>query len=201
MLQGVKIAKAILNAKITDQIALLKKHGFNGRKLNNKKKLSKINGEKIDDIRPKLMGIESSCSKVYFRHLKTIFPDFLQTSKRTKHNAEDPLNNLLNLGYEVLKGEVYRAVMYAHLDSYLGYLHSIQFAKPSLVCDIQEIFRGVIDEFLIGYCQRLSERSFERNNGRMCLKRNESYKMINAINGHLIAKITECLCLKSQPCV
>ncbi len=46
-----------------------------------------------------------------------------------KHNAEDPLNNLLNLGHEVLKGEVYRGVVYAHLDPYLGYLHSIQFAK------------------------------------------------------------------------
>jgi CRISPR/Cas system-associated endonuclease Cas1 len=43
----------------------------------------------------------------------------------------------------------------AHLDPYLGYLHSIQFAKPSLVCDIQEVFRGLIDEFLIGYSQKL----------------------------------------------
>jgi CRISPR-associated protein Cas1 len=72
--------------------------------------------------------------------------------------------------------------MYAHLDPYLGYLHSIQFAKPSLVCDIQEIFRGLIDEFLIGYSQRLSEESFERKGERVFLKQKESYKMIKAIN-------------------
>jgi CRISPR-associated protein Cas1 len=145
-------------------------------------RLSKINGEKIDDIRPKLMGVESRCSKVYFRQLKTLFPDFLQTSKRTKHKASDPLNNLLNLGYEVLKGEVYRGVMNAHLDPYLGYLHSIQFAKPSLVCDLQEIFRSLIDESLIDYSQKLSMDDFEKKNGRVFLKQKESYKLIKEIN-------------------
>ena len=109
-------------------------------------------------------------------------PSYLATPKRVKYNAEDPLNNLLNLGYEVLKGEVYRGVMYAHLDPYLGYLHSIQFAKPSLVRDIQEIFRGLIDEFLIGYSQKLKEDGFENKNGRMFLKKEESYKLIKAIN-------------------
>ncbi len=164
-------------------------HGLDGRKLNLVEKLSKTNGEKIDDIRPKLMWIESRYSKVYFRHLKTLFPDFLQISKRTKHNAEDPLNNLLNLGYEVLKGEVYKTAMLAHLDPYLGYLHSIQFAKPSLVCDIQEIFRSLIDELLVDYSQKLSKDDFERKNGRMFVKRKESYKLIKAINGFFDKRI------------
>ena len=180
--KGVEIAKAILSAKINNQIALLGRHGFDGHGLNIETKIARIKGEKVDDIRTKLMGIESRYPKVYFRHLKTLFPDFLQTPKRMKHNAEDPLNNLLNLGYEVLKGEVYRGVMYAHLDPYLGYLHSIQFAKPSLVCDIQEIFRGLIDEFLIAYAQKLNEGDFERKGDRMFLKQKESYRLIKAIN-------------------
>jgi len=182
--KGVEIAKAILRAKINNQIALLEKHGFDGHKLDYLiVKLSKIKGEKIDDIRTRLMGIESKVSKPYFKHIKTLFPKFLQTPARMKHNAEDPLNNLLNLGYEVLKGEVYRGAMYAHLDPYLGYLHSIQFAKPSLVCDIQEIFRSLIDDFLINYSQKLSEDSFENKNGMMFLSPKESYRMIKAING------------------
>ena len=73
--------------------------------------------------------------------------------------------------------------MYAHLDPYLGYLHSIQFAKSSLVCDIQEIFRGLIDDFLISYSQRLTEQRFEQKGERMFLNRKESYKLIKAING------------------
>ena len=72
--------------------------------------------------------------------------------------------------------------MYAHLDPYLGYLHSVQFAKPSLVCDIQEIFRGLIDELLVDYTQRLSEGSFKRKGEKVFLKQMESYRMIKAIN-------------------
>lgn len=181
--KGVEIAKALLNAKIDNQIALLGRHGFDGHGLNIETKIARIKGEKVDDIRTKLMGIESKYSKVYFRHLKTLFPDFLQTPSRMKYKAEDPLNNLLNLGYEVLKGEVYRGVMYAHLDPYLGYLHSIQFAKPSLVYDVQEIFRGLIDDFLIDYSQKLTEESFERKGERVFLKQKESYKLIREING------------------
>ena len=181
--KGVEIAKSILSTKIENQIALLDRHGFNGHKLDYLvEKLSKIDGEKIDNIRPRLMGIESRCSKVYFGHFKTLFPNSLQTPKRMKYRAEDPLNNLLNLGYEVLKGEVYRAVMSAHLDPYMGYLHSVQFAKPSLVCDIQEVFRGLIAEFLIEYGQNLHENDYENKNGRIFLKRKESYKFIKAIN-------------------
>ena len=92
------------------------------------------------------------------------------------------MNNLLNLGYEVLAGEVYRAVVRAHLDPYLGYLHSIEPYKLSLVCDIQEIFRSLIDDFTINYSRKLSEKDFERRGRRVFLKRGESYKLIKAID-------------------
>jgi CRISPR-associated protein Cas1 len=181
--KGVEIARAILKAKIQNQIALLERHGFDGHKLAPLlEKLSEIKGQRIDDTRPRFLQVEGRCSAVYFNHLKALFPSFLQAPKRMKYKAEDPLNNLLNLGYEVLKGEVYRGVMYAHLDPYLGYLHSIQFAKPSLVCDIQEVFRGLIDEFLIGYSQKLKRDDFENRGGRMFLKREENYRLIKAIN-------------------
>ena len=124
------------------------------------------------------MQIGKRYSMLYFDHLKTLFPGFLQAPKQVKYKAEDPLNNLLNLGYEVLKGEVYRGVIYANLDTYL---HSIQFGKPSLVCDIQEVFRWLIDEFLISYSRKLKEDTFENKGGRIFLKK-ESYRLIKAVN-------------------
>ena len=42
----------------------------------------------------------------------------------------------------------------------LGFLHSIQYGKPSLVCDFQELFRYFIDDFLIQYCQSLKLKYF-----------------------------------------
>lgn len=41
----------------------------------------------------------------------------------------------------------------------------------------------MIDRFLIDYSYRLNENSFENKGERMFLKRKESYRMINAING------------------
>jgi CRISPR/Cas system-associated endonuclease Cas1 len=42
----------------------------------------------------------------------------------------------------------------------VGFLHSEQFGKPSLVCDFQELYRYLIDDFVIQYCQNLAKRKF-----------------------------------------
>ncbi|MGD0203230.1 MAG: CRISPR-associated endonuclease Cas1 [Candidatus Bathyarchaeia archaeon] len=49
------------------------------------------------------------------------------------------LNNLFNLGYELLSWKAHKALVNAKLEPYLGFLHSEQFGKPSLVCDFMEI--------------------------------------------------------------
>lgn len=50
--------------------------------------------------------------------------------------------------------------MKAKLEPYLGFLHSVQFGKPSLVCDFQELYRYLIDDFLIERCRRLRKKDF-----------------------------------------
>lgn len=181
--KAVVVAKRILRAKIRNQFELLKKHGVVDRNLIGLNlRLEKINGKKIEKCRTRLQVIEAQSSRCYFRDILPLFPKDFQTRSRTKYKALDPLNNLFNLGYEVLKGEVFKAVMYAHLDPYIGFLHSPQFGKPSLVCDLQELFRWVIDDFLIGYTQKLTPESFEDKNRRIFLKRTETYKFVKEIN-------------------
>jgi len=51
-------------------------------------------------------------------------------------------------------------VISAKLEPYLGFLHSEQFGKPSLVCDFQELYRYLIDDFVIQYCRKLAKRDF-----------------------------------------
>ncbi|MEM2915209.1 MAG: CRISPR-associated endonuclease Cas1 [Candidatus Bathyarchaeia archaeon] len=41
------------------------------------------------------------------------------------------------------------ALIKAKLEPYLGFLHSVQFAKPSLVCDFMELYRYLVDDFII----------------------------------------------------
>lgn len=55
----------------------------------------------------------------------------------------------------MLSWKVHRALINAKLEPYLGFLHSIQYGKPSLVCDFQELYRHLVDDFLVQYCQGL----------------------------------------------
>lgn len=50
--------------------------------------------------------------------------------------------------------------MSAKLEPFLGYLHSIKFSTPSLVCDMMEPYRHVIDDLLIERCQKLHKNDF-----------------------------------------
>lgn len=43
---------------------------------------------------------------------------------------------------------------------YLGFLHSEQFGKPGLVCDFMELYRYLIDNFLIQHCKGIGKKSF-----------------------------------------
>jgi CRISPR/Cas system-associated endonuclease Cas1 len=48
----------------------------------------------------------------------------------------------------------------AKLEPYLGFLHSLQVGKPSLVCDFQELYRYLIDDYLIERCRKLRKKDF-----------------------------------------
>jgi CRISPR-associated protein Cas1 len=70
------------------------------------------------------------------------------------------LNNTFNLAYEVLAWKIHRAIVKAKLEPFLGFLHSLQHGKPSLVCDFQEVYRHLIDDFLITFCRDLTTKDF-----------------------------------------
>jgi len=192
---GVQIAKTIAKSKIEAQASLLEKHeiyceGHIKRALD---KLEKLQANSIDQIRTKLHSIEGHFGKFYFKELIKLFPRELQTRVRHSYKAVDITNNLFNLGYEVLKWEVYKSVINAHLDPFLGFLHSIQPGKPSLVCDLQEPYRPIIDGFLINYSKKLEKKDLEANYygsfPRIFLKHEVSTKMIDELNSLLETKI------------
>jgi CRISPR-associated protein Cas1 len=84
----------------------------------------------------------------------------LRHESRKKFKAYDGKNNAFNLAHEVLSWKVYRALIKAKLEPYLGFLHSVQFGKPSLVCDFQELYRYLIDDFLIERRTRFHKNDF-----------------------------------------
>jgi CRISPR-associated protein Cas1 len=77
-----------------------------------------------------------------------------------KGNFEENFDNTFNLAYTVLKWKVHRAIIRAKLEPHLGFPHSEQFGKPSLVCDLMELYRYLIDDFVVQYCMNLKKKDF-----------------------------------------
>jgi len=154
-----EIAKQFVKSKIEGQNIILKKYGLK-TDTSVKLRIDAIKTEELKTRRRKLMQIEAKFSQFYFKQILKVIPEKIRPESRKTFKAYDGVNNLLNLAYEFLAWKVHRALINAKLEPYLGFLHSEQFGKPSLVCDFQELYRHLIDDFIIQYCQKLAKRDF-----------------------------------------
>jgi CRISPR-associated protein Cas1 len=145
--KGVSVAKKIVACRIETENLVLRKYGLRQHDLLTvERAIAEVNS---GNITTKLMAIEGHCSKHYFKQVFQLFPSFMQVENRKTFKAYDGLNNLFNLAYTVLKWKVYRAIVRAKLEPYLGFLHSEAWGKPSLVCDFMELYRYLVEDFLI----------------------------------------------------
>ena len=68
---------------------------------------------------------------------------------RVKHPATDPLNALLSLTYTLIMNELAGLLEAAGLDPFLGFLHQIDYGRPSLALDLLEPFRHPVADRLV----------------------------------------------------
>ena len=88
-----------------------------------------------------LMGIEGTAAKVYFnRMFNTV--DWKGRQPRVKR---DITNLLLDIGYTVLFNYIDALVSMYGFDTYKGNLHQEFYNRKSLICDLVEPFRVIID--------------------------------------------------------
>jgi len=115
-------------------------------------RISREQASKIDERRQELMNLEAEGARYYWDSVRHVLPLELNFKGRYTRGARDPFNAMLNFGYQAcLFPEVWKAVGYAGLDFYAGYLHADRSGKPSLVLDLMEEFRQqVVDRTLIG---------------------------------------------------
>jgi CRISP-associated protein Cas1 len=95
----------------------------------------------LDDQRGRLLGLEGSAGRAYFACLGQLVPEAHRFEGRSRQPAHDGFNAMLNYSYGVLYSIVDRACICAGLDPFLGYLHTDNYNKPSLVFDMIEPFR------------------------------------------------------------
>lgn len=155
-----ELAKKFVIGKIEGQNQLLKKYGMRRIDFSIMQTIKNLNVENYQTLRRRIMGIEGKCSERYFSQIFGLFQESIRPSCRKKFKAFDGLNNLFNLAYRILSSKIHVALIKAKLEPYLGFLHGIQFGKPSLVCDFIELYRYQVDNFLVDYARNLTPRDF-----------------------------------------
>jgi len=190
--KGVTIAKEIVLAKIEGQNIVLRKYGFRQHDMMRiKERVANVESDDLKVARNRLLTIEGHVAENYFRQVFELLPTAIGIERRRTFKAFDGINNTLNLAYTVLKWKVYRAIIKAKLEPYLGFLHSEQVGKPSLVCDLMELYRYLIDDFVIQYCMSLKKKDFvmqredyssNRKGERQYLSKPLAKDMMNKLN-------------------
>ncbi|MBC7131014.1 CRISPR-associated endonuclease Cas1 [Candidatus Bathyarchaeota archaeon] len=187
--RGFMLAKGFVKGKLRNQASLLKLLAKN-RKPSDPKVAEALyaagkavdavvavvedeRAENIDVARQRLMNLEAEAARIYWDAVGRILPAELEFKGRVTRGATDPFNVMLNFGYQaVLFPEVWKAVCYAGLDPYAGFLHADRPGKPSLVLDLMEEFRQqLVDRALIGLVSKriikpeeiMAEEDVEKN--------------------------------------
>ena|GEM_PF-268110 len=158
--RGLEIAKKLVLGKIQGQNQVLKKYELKQLDFAMFERIRNLKIESLEQLSKRLSTYEGHCSRIYFKQIFSLFSENVRPENRKTFKAYDAINNLFNLGYELLSWKVHKALVNAKLEPYLGFLHSEQFSKPSLTCDFMEIYRFTIDNFLIQYYKDLKAKDF-----------------------------------------
>lgn len=153
--QQLKLSQEIISEKISNQRDLLKRYEktVDAEKLERTTKKLKQTVDKLSALKTldEIRGAEGTASKIYF----ATFTELLDQTRwkwkeRSQHPAKDPVNSLLNYGYAFLEREVRIAVALAGMDARIGFFHSNDGRKDSLIFDMMEFFRQlIVDRFVL----------------------------------------------------
>lgn len=143
--------------------------------------------EPISDL-PTLMGVEGTAAKVYFKRMF----DMVDWKGRQPRVKRDIINLLLDIGYTVLFNYIDALVSMYGFDTYKGNLHQEFYNRKSLICDLVEPFRVIIDLKIrkMYNLKQISEDDFICQKGRYMVnyKSNINYgvEFAKEINRHSI---------------
>lgn len=115
-----------------------------------------------------LMGIEGTAAKSFFKAFYQDF-DWHQRRPRTKCDA---INATLDIGYTMLFNFIECYLRMFGFDLYVGVYHRMWYKRKSLVCDIIEPFRPIIDKTIRTAWNRkqFSEKDFQIQKGEYRLR-------------------------------
>ena len=99
-----------------------------------------------------LMGIEGRATAVYFSAWPRLLKSPWAFTKRQRRPPPDPVNALISFAYTLLAQNVSGALMTVGLDPYVGFLHRLEYNRPSLTLDMVEEFRPLVADSVALRC-------------------------------------------------
>jgi CRISPR-associated protein Cas1 len=96
-----------------------------------------------------LLFVEAFAASRYWQLIGLKLPEPWNFSNRVKKNPTDPYNASVNYLYGMLRNQVETSVLSIGLDPALGIMHRDGYKMPSLVFDLMEPFRPIVDRILI----------------------------------------------------
>ncbi len=173
------IASHIISNKIHNQNELLKQRRHKTDE--EKDVIKKLAQFEEDVLKPglsvqEIMGIEGISAKLYFQ---TLFKAYSWTARRPRVKY-DITNCLLDIGYTILFNVINSLLEMYGFDVYVGILHTQFFHRKSLVCDLEEPFRPIIDGALIKALNlgQINEKDFWKNQNQYILPWKNSAKYV-----------------------
>ena len=168
----IEIAKKLIFNKIENQkILLLERKKEVGNSLSKYQNIILT----IDNAND-LLGIEGSASKKFFQN----YFSEIGWKRRLPRTKIDSINYLLDLGYTVLFNFIDSLLGIYGFDTYKGFYHKLFFQRKSLVCDLVEPFRCIIDRQIIKSYNlgQIKEKDFRLYRGRVKISYDKQNKYL-----------------------
>lgn len=180
-----EIAKQIIIQKVENQQYMLKKirnkDAENAiRILGTSLKYLAINKLKGKEI----MGVEGTCAKAYFNR---IFRE-CDWKGRQPRLKRDKINVLLDIAYTILFNFIEAILNIYGFDIYKGNLHKVFWQRKSLVCDIIEPFRPIVDYKIrkMINLKQIDSYYFEKKQDQFFIYFEDSRKFLKEILGEIL---------------
>ena len=151
-----KWCKSIVDGKIKNQLAFahrIKRKHKEIKQLNDCVETLKSILEKLPQATHtnEIRGYEGAASRLYFGALKyAIQPHWAQFNGRSMNPPLDNVNAVLSFTYTLVNHLIESYIISEGMDTYVGYLHSVEYGRKSLVFDLLEEFRSPLcDTFTV----------------------------------------------------
>lgn len=179
-INDISIARIVVANKIANQKILL-------QKTRKKDDLTTLTIDKCTEYEnaalhaieyTELMGIEGIAAKLFF---SAYFQDLRWVGRKPRIKS-DYINVTMDIGYTFLFNFIECFVRMFGFDIYVGIYHRLWFKRKSLICDLMEPFRCIIDRTIRTAINKkqFSENDFEKYKGeyRLKLENNKKYSQV-----------------------